>query len=190
LRGYESHAAQMRQNYGGKTSDDRKTNEAEFCKRICEGGREKFEIKNTDDEQQLHAAEIHDGAGSETDNKVNTQRTGSMPAESGKGRITEKGNRQTCGQNCEVYSRVVGYYRPVTQWNKGKQEEFKERTEFKINGGVTDAESIQSEFNVGNQEGKLAQTPDGASQIPAPASSGAEAKQMEAGQTADGGSQK
>lgn len=31
---------------------------------------------------------------------------------------------------CEIYSRVVGYFRPVSQWNKGKQEEFKERQEF------------------------------------------------------------
>ncbi len=28
---------------------------------------------------------------------------------------------------CEIYSRVVGYFRPVGQWNAGKQEEFKER---------------------------------------------------------------
>jgi anaerobic ribonucleoside-triphosphate reductase len=27
----------------------------------------------------------------------------------------------------EVYSRCVGYYRPVSQWHKGKQEEFKNR---------------------------------------------------------------
>lgn len=27
----------------------------------------------------------------------------------------------------EVYSRVVGYFRPVNQWNKGKQEEFGDR---------------------------------------------------------------
>ena len=27
----------------------------------------------------------------------------------------------------EIYSRVVGYMRPVVQWNKGKKEEFKER---------------------------------------------------------------
>lgn len=32
---------------------------------------------------------------------------------------------------CEVYSRVVGYLRPVDQWNVGKQEEFKQRKEFK-----------------------------------------------------------
>ena len=35
-------------------------------------------------------------------------------------------------QECEVFSRVVGYLRPVTQWNKGKVEEFKQRKVFKI----------------------------------------------------------
>jgi len=38
----------------------------------------------------------------------------------------------TIEQPCEVYSRVVGYLRPVGQWNKGKQEEFKERKTFKV----------------------------------------------------------
>jgi ribonucleoside-triphosphate reductase len=33
-------------------------------------------------------------------------------------------------QPCEVYSRVVGYIRPVQQWHKGKQEEYQERKEF------------------------------------------------------------
>lgn len=37
-----------------------------------------------------------------------------------------------CGADCEVYSRVVGYIRPVQQWNKGKQKEFADRKEFKI----------------------------------------------------------
>ena len=37
-----------------------------------------------------------------------------------------------CGKGCEVYSRVVGYLRPVNQWNKGKQEEFKNRKVFKL----------------------------------------------------------
>ncbi len=37
-----------------------------------------------------------------------------------------------CGENCEVYSRVVGYIRPVQQWNKGKKKEFADRKEFKI----------------------------------------------------------
>ena len=38
----------------------------------------------------------------------------------------------TIKQPCEVYSRIVGYYRPIQQWNIGKQQEFKERKEFKI----------------------------------------------------------
>jgi ribonucleoside-triphosphate reductase len=35
-----------------------------------------------------------------------------------------------CGEETEVYSRVVGYYRPVQRWNRGKQEEFTERKEY------------------------------------------------------------
>jgi anaerobic ribonucleoside-triphosphate reductase len=38
----------------------------------------------------------------------------------------------TIKQPCEVYSRVVGYLRPVSQYNIGKQQEFKERKEFKV----------------------------------------------------------
>ena len=32
---------------------------------------------------------------------------------------------------CEVYSRVVGYLRPVSDWNAAKQQEFKDRKVFK-----------------------------------------------------------
>ncbi|MBC7190624.1 ribonucleoside triphosphate reductase [Candidatus Aerophobetes bacterium] len=32
-----------------------------------------------------------------------------------------------CGRECEIYSRVVGYLRPVSNWNEGKKEEFKDR---------------------------------------------------------------
>jgi anaerobic ribonucleoside-triphosphate reductase len=35
-----------------------------------------------------------------------------------------------CGATCEVYSRVVGYLRPVDQWNDGKQAEFAIRKTF------------------------------------------------------------
>ncbi len=35
-----------------------------------------------------------------------------------------------CGKEAEVYTRVVGYYRPVSRWNKGKQQEYKDRTEY------------------------------------------------------------
>ncbi|MGB9812829.1 MAG: ribonucleoside triphosphate reductase [Thermovenabulum sp.] len=37
-----------------------------------------------------------------------------------------------CSKECEVYSRVVGYYRPVQCWNSGKQAEFADRKEFRI----------------------------------------------------------
>jgi len=37
-----------------------------------------------------------------------------------------------CEDECEVYSRVVGYLRPVQQWNKGKQQEFGCRKTFKV----------------------------------------------------------
>ncbi len=32
----------------------------------------------------------------------------------------------------EVFSRVTGFFRPVQEWNKGKQEEFKDRKTFKL----------------------------------------------------------
>lgn len=35
-----------------------------------------------------------------------------------------------CGKATEIYSRVVGYLRPVNQWNKGKRQEFEERKTF------------------------------------------------------------
>ncbi|EGB16472.1 anaerobic ribonucleoside-triphosphate reductase [Pseudodesulfovibrio mercurii] len=36
----------------------------------------------------------------------------------------------TCGQEAEVYTRIVGYYRPVSRWNKGKQAEYTDRVVF------------------------------------------------------------
>ena len=36
-------------------------------------------------------------------------------------------------QPCEVFSRIVGYLRPVQQWNDGKAAEFDLRKEYKIN---------------------------------------------------------
>jgi anaerobic ribonucleoside-triphosphate reductase len=49
------------------------------------------------------------------------------------GRI--KGKRFTCpkcGRPTEVYSRVVGYFRPVRLWNKGKRQEFEDRVTFAV----------------------------------------------------------
>jgi len=39
----------------------------------------------------------------------------------------EHTNCSTCGRECEVYSRIVGYLRPVSAWNAGKQSEFEVR---------------------------------------------------------------
>ena len=39
-----------------------------------------------------------------------------------------------CEKKCEIYSRVCGYFRPVSNWNQGKREEFKERKTYKVKG--------------------------------------------------------
>jgi len=36
-----------------------------------------------------------------------------------------------CDKECEVYSRIVGYYRPINMWNKGKVSEWESRVVFK-----------------------------------------------------------
>jgi ribonucleoside-triphosphate reductase len=38
----------------------------------------------------------------------------------------------TCEVSTEVYSRVVGYLRPISSWNNGKAEEFKDRKEYAV----------------------------------------------------------
>lgn len=37
-----------------------------------------------------------------------------------------------CGKQTEVWTRVVGYHRPVQNWNDGKQSEFNDRLEFEV----------------------------------------------------------
>lgn len=50
--------------------------------------------------------------------------------------ITElKEEAKNChGSKCEVYSRVVGYLRPVAAWNKGKKEEYALRKTYDVEG--------------------------------------------------------
>ena len=44
-----------------------------------------------------------------------------------------------CKQKCEVYSRVSGYMRPVSAWNDGKREEFRDRVTYgQRNSGAHD----------------------------------------------------
>ena len=47
---------------------------------------------------------------------------------------TTTNNNPTIKVPVECYSRVVGYFRPVSQWNKGKQAEFGDRMEFVVSG--------------------------------------------------------
>ena len=49
-----------------------------------------------------------------------------------------------CGQKAEVYSRVVGYLRPVSRWNDGKQQEFSLRVEYTAPAKTDDRESAVS----------------------------------------------
>jgi ribonucleoside-triphosphate reductase len=39
-----------------------------------------------------------------------------------------------CDKKTEVFSRVVGFFRPVQEWNAGKREEFRDRKRMEING--------------------------------------------------------
>lgn len=48
----------------------------------------------------------------------------------------EKAACPHCGKRTEVYSRIVGYLRPVQQWNDGKQAEFKMRTDLRFDKGA------------------------------------------------------
>ncbi len=55
-----------------------------------------------------------------------------------------------CEKECEVYSRIVGYFRPVQRWNIGKKEEFKERREYE------ELKSLEHDFR-GGTEGPCAE---------------------------------
>jgi len=45
--------------------------------------------------------------------------------------LKEKLNK-TMGTECAVYTRIVGYYRPVKNWNKGKRSEYDKRKPFTV----------------------------------------------------------
>jgi hypothetical protein len=47
---------------------------------------------------------------------------------------------ENLGVKTEVYSRVVGYLRPVSGWNKGKVAEFAVRKTYNITKGIEDAD--------------------------------------------------
>jgi ribonucleoside-triphosphate reductase len=60
----------------------------------------------------------------------------------------------TCNEQTEVYSRIVGYYRPVNNWNDGKKAEFQDRCEFKLSLPETNV-TIESEMVLEKSEPAL-----------------------------------
>jgi len=50
-----------------------------------------------------------------------------------------------CSAPTEIYSRVVGYLRPVRQWNKGKQAEFGMRQTYRVNGTASEEKEEKQE---------------------------------------------
>ena len=52
--------------------------------------------------------------------------------ESGYNKAKGAEKRKIKRTHCEIYSRIVGYLRPISQWNDGKAEEFKKRKVFKV----------------------------------------------------------
>ena len=43
-----------------------------------------------------------------------------------------------CGKDCEVFTRIVGYIRPVRQWNEGKAAEYEIRKNFDVEHKTSD----------------------------------------------------
>ena len=42
----------------------------------------------------------------------------------------ESSSCPSCNATCEIWSRIVGYFRPVGEWNKGKKKEYADRLEY------------------------------------------------------------
>lgn len=58
------------------------------------------------------------------DHEIITEKVTTTESLDDKGKVVSR-------TKCEVYSRVVGYIRPVQQWNDGKQAEYADRKTFK-----------------------------------------------------------
>ncbi|OQA02498.1 MAG: anaerobic ribonucleoside triphosphate reductase [bacterium ADurb.Bin400] len=50
-----------------------------------------------------------------------------------------------CGSETEVYSRIVGYIRPVKQWNPGKRSEFSDRETYSIDKSLKNHAEVSKE---------------------------------------------
>ncbi len=59
-----------------------------------------------------------------------------------------------CGKVTEVYSRITGYYRPVQNWNDGKLQEYKNRTEYKMGSAVEICAAEKAADSTANRKAK------------------------------------
>ncbi len=51
-----------------------------------------------------------------------------------------------CGKSTEVYSRITGYYRPVSNWNDGKLQEYKDRLLYEVETGKDSGDRKENKF--------------------------------------------
>jgi len=66
-----------------------------------------------------------------------------------------------CGEDTEVYSRIVGYYRPVKNWNLGKKSEYRDRRVYRVDVSGSSspaAGEVPSQPEPANTPAELCQT--------------------------------
>lgn len=49
-----------------------------------------------------------------------------------------------CGQPCQVFTRVCGYFRPTFNFNKGKKAEVADRKMFNVEKAITDTKTAKA----------------------------------------------
>jgi len=52
--------------------------------------------------------------------------------------VEQEDQTQEAKVPCEVYSRIVGYLRPVQNWNKGKRQEFAARRAYRVKEDIAE----------------------------------------------------
>ncbi len=62
-----------------------------------------------------------------------------------------------CGETTEVYSRITGYYRPVSNFNDGKAQEYKDRLEYNLTTSVLQKKSEQCTSSCSSEKAVQAQ---------------------------------
>lgn len=58
------------------------------------------------------------------------------------------------GTDTEVYARIVGYYRSVANWNKGKREEFNIRKNFVLDGNTPSCDCVHTRIEMTRSDKK------------------------------------